>query len=41
MSKFVSRLFAGLMLAFGVAASANAAVITFTGGTVSGGRLDL
>lgn len=35
MSKLMSRMFAGLLLAFGVAASAHAAVITFTGGTVS------
>jgi hypothetical protein len=33
----MSRFLAGLMLALGVAAGANATVITFTGGTVSGG----
>ena len=37
MLKFTSCLFAGLMLAFGIATSANATVITFTGGTISGG----
>ncbi len=37
MSKLVFRLFGTLFLALGVAAAANATVITFTGGTVSGG----
>jgi len=35
MSKLMSHVFAGLMLALGIATSASAAVITFTGGTVS------
>lgn len=37
MSKLLTRVFGGLFLALGLAASANATVITFTGGTVSGG----
>ncbi len=37
MSKMMSRILSTMLLALGVAASANAAVITFTGGTVSGG----
>lgn len=36
MSKLMSRVFGGLFLALGLAASANATVITFTGGTVTG-----
>ncbi len=37
MSKMMSRILSTMLLALGVAASANAAVITFTGGTISGG----
>lgn len=37
LSKYLSRVFGGLFLALGLAASASAAVITFTGGTISGG----
>ena len=37
LSKLMSRIFGSLVIAFGLVASANATVITFTGGTVSGG----
>jgi hypothetical protein len=37
MSNLFSRIVGGLFLALGLAASASAAVITFTGGTISGG----